>query len=1072
MVLKTKRLTNRSRDNVLARLRLQSQRLTGRQNVALVIRKIHTALVEDSNVDHRLVEVAFRLVNFCRVNPHNSLTREVLAVINNICNPENPSEIKRYIAGRYLTLCSKNADDSDYRLPVRQRDKNKAVEIFDRLKEKQRFNLQILDSAEDLLSKVAGREMRYPDYFVRDLLIVISAARSTKNLAENGNLDALGRSTWAALEYLALDQDAIPDTLEYVGLTDDMYVISSCARALLPKVEEVDGVAEQIFQTYPFLHSLRFHETGRHGYVLSDYLALTCLPIFDLLSESVTQVAHISMVEQPTKHAIFASLIAAFCILSKEVEKSDSDLMEDDISSAADIQTGETISLDDGTKWVFIGTERDETYNQEFAVFKEPRFEIKESKGDSPLTRKMPLKKFLSAAKADSKGRFRRRKDGSFDLNAVEVLFDHDRFDYHRYKSKRRIFLVCNKVKYEELLKHLSVSGVPWKQALPISTISTTNLKVESWSGGFEAESALLYLVPNLRTLISYYFSSDLINFQSLVIVDGSTELEAVESLIELQEMDIPVCVFAGSVSRKRVINNLCERGFSSFKWDQGLVKHFLPALVSLKNDPGVGSWEALIKKDMQASVESVRVDSEAAQNIYQSFRELDQYGNQSFNELDRHVLECLTQIKNLTLGLLKLNLNCNGDREMLSTDLNEISEHKKSIATDHLLEPKQRDMFLKHLRTLETGVEKALEEKALIYRQVADSGLYRALVAHPSDAGNYCDFGSLSRMENRESCLIGYWPGPKRLYGLLNRGLVAQIHFVLFQHEESWFQGFLRNYYGTPTPSSVYPNLQFVSELAEDIHDQDLDGQQNEIAHLQSLKRSLLSRTFDDDHFADATSVFYLEPDAIVFATARSQFSVLTGGADNLKLVSKQGIDVKEGDQLVYLPHTERDAIRDTADVLFLEEGARETATQWQKDLFNYYENSDKSLDDIHEILKKNGVSRHIETIKHWLFDDTRISPIHPDEDIPLIYKAIDKRITEKSLRSMLTTIETVKKAHSQAADYLARQLRAQLSRTADAVADTESYRIFEVIAIDECSERVPYRVLSQPQQMDQLNG
>lgn len=1072
MPIKVKRLTNKSRAEAQLTIKISSNRLEAKMKIPDLLRRISQSFENGTTSERRLMEIALRLAVFCRVNPSHSLRKEIVAAILLICNSSKAAEIRRYIAGRYLALVAKSSETSDYRMPIREHDKIKAVEIYRELEELTTFELDALDSAEDVLARLARNEIRYPDYFVRDLRVVVFVAQATKRFATTGMLDEAGRKAWAALQYFNLDEDAIPDHLGYVGLTDDMYVLGACAKELLPNIGSIDETVQKVFYNFPFLHSLRFHEPTLYGYSVSDYFVLTCLPIFDLITDSVDQIHHISIVEQPTKHAIFASLVAAFCLLARELERSDVLLTEDQVDSVDDLEEGDIISFDDGRKWIFIGIEREETFGMDMVNLKEPNYEAKEKRGETPLVRKMPLREFKSAAKPNAKGKFRKRRDGSFDLNTAEILFELSRFDYHQYKSKRRIFLVCNKSKYEDLMKDLVVSEAPWKQALPISTINSKTLNAESWSGGFDPESSLLYLVPNLRTLISYYFSSDLINYESLVVVDGSTELESMESLIELQEMGIPVFVFAGSVSRGRTINNLCDCGFSSFKWDSSVVGHLLPQVISLNKDPGISSWEAMIRKDMQSTIESVVVDCEHADQIYSSFRVIDKYGSQNHTELDRHVLDCLSRIKNLTLKLLKLNLNCQSDQLLLSAGLVELSNEHQTVLKDHLLEKKQQDMFSTHLSILENNLEKALDKKADSFSEIADSGIYNSLIAIGSESNEYEDLGTFSKLRKQGSCLIGYWPGQKKLYGLLNRGLGQQIHFVLFRHEETWFQGFLRNYYSTPTLSTVYPNLQFISELASEIESENLESELDETLHLHSLKRSVLSRTYDDEHFAEATAVFFMEPDALVFATDRSQFSVLSGTGDRMKLIPKRGFDIREGDHLIYLPHTGRDAIRDTADTEFLEDGVRDLAIKWRTDLLEFYNRDCKDLENLQLTLRAHNIDRALETIKHWLFDESRIAPINPKGELPQIYKAMGEDISDDLLQLMLQAIESVKRAHVQAADFLSKRLRDQLSRSVSAITEDDDYRIFEVIGIDRCNERVPYRVLSQPQVLDSVDA
>ena len=607
------------------------------------------------------------------------------------------------------------------------------------------------------------------------------------------------------------------------------------------------------------------------------------------------------------------------------------------------------------------------------------------------------------------------------------------------------------------------------KKSIPVATISAS-LEVESLSGGLEIDSAVLYLVPNLRTLLSYYFSDELIDFESLVLVDGSTELVNMESLLELNEMGVPIHVFTGSISRSRFVNNLAQRGFTTFKWSHKLVEHFLLDIGRSTKNIGIESWERQIKRDLSPPVEATAVDSDAAAKIYESFREIDRYTKEAEMENDRHVDDCFRSIKGLTLSLLKLNLNCESDASFKEETLASLPTKIEEIRDDRSLDEKQQGLLIKHLEVVIKNIEMALKDKAVAFHGISFEGFYNNLISsYPS--GHYRSFDQISKERIGGACLSGIWPGQKILARLLNRGLDLHIRFVLFAHEYVWFQAFLRNYYSTPTSNSVYRPLEVISELADDFEfrDDDLMDSNN---HLSSFRSRVVSRTYDDEHFAHATSIFYLDPDAIIFATERSEFSVLTGSELDLKLSLKYGSEVREGDRLVYLPNTERDAIREIADRMFLGEGVRAKATRWRTDLIAYYKSQDSSFEDIRDNLEAEGVKRGVETIRQWIADDSRIVPSKPREAIPAIYNAISHAVSDQELLEIFEAAEQVLSAHFKAADYLSEKVRSQLERGANSLQDAEDVRIYEVTIIESCNDEVPYRILSRPQAVEAFDG
>lgn len=1004
----------------------------------------------------KLLAKCFELANFCAVHPNHNDAGRIAASVTIACDATVSLDERIFIVNKLFRTTLDWNKAPMRRLPLAGLAKEQAEAIYQGFIQIQQTPADARRIGNELLSKAQNGETSLPDYFLRDLKIALEASAMAK--AEEVTTQDSNQG-WAALQYLAKDKDAIPDTYGYLGLVDDMHVMRLASKKILPQLDLLENITDEVFERLPFLHELRFSRRGHYGHHVSEYLTLSCLPLFDKILGDEKSVANISLVEEPTLHSISASLIISFAVLHNFVAENPHRLRYEELTAPDTLEIGQEVTRrDDGTKWIFQGLTTLEEGGEEFI-----RLEAvgKNAGGSSLIRRSTPL--------VAKQGRPRERIGGAYRLNAAELLFDLERFDYNQYQGQQRIFLVCSRNRYEEELEKVLINEIPWKKAIPIGVIPSSRGteftdQIEVLSGG-SPSSVVLYLVPNIRTLIDYHFSSEsnLINDDSVVIVDGSSEMSSFDRLDELRALGASVNVFASSVTHAQHFSQLLDQGFTSFRWDGRLLSAYQPIGPKGK---GFQDWEHSLGKSLHQNVISHLVPSTDADLIYQSVQKIERYLKSNAEEINQHAQKMLDDSKDITLGLLRLNKNCAADREGLEAKLLALTRLRETAESSRLISEEQLAILLNQLDIVMKHLEPALTSKANHFTKILHSHSQAKMF---SANGSTNTAGSLLPLENaqinhRDKCVLAYWPGQRRVARLVNAKPQTSFHLVLFQHELSWLRAFRRNYYASPTPETVYQRLQLASEIISDAGATEIGDE--ETKHLAALKQAALGQSHEaDERLARATRLIYAEGDCVIFASARSQFSVVVTTSEKSKLIERPGAQIQAGDHLAYLPDAERGAIRETADRLFLEKGTRELATSWRTALQRYFESSGLTLEALSRQLSSAGVLRGISTIEQWIEDEDRIYPTDAANVIPRIFSVANETKTKAEITAILEAISSVISAHSKASDYLESVLVDDMNNHGRS---EHKLKVLEVIAVEDCDHQVPYRTLSQPQSIN----
>ncbi len=491
-------ITNTQRSELFKKMRAPQRTKESLLVVEDLLRHVEEERLRKTTPNEILCK-CFQLVSFASVFPSHEYTNEVVNTIALIVSDLVTIEEKCFVVNKLFKKCASAQGRENWRFVLTESDKERAEDLYKKFKTEPKRSSEILHVGYRLLERVRAGDSILPEYFVRDLRLVITICEEDLKrvtFAESAN------AGWAALDYLALEDDAVSDSLGYIGIVDDMFIMHLAARELLTTLESMQKVVDSTYSRFPYLHELRFHQTGNYGHQVSDYFLLVCLPLFDSLQRSQSAIKNISIVAQPTLHSISAGLVLAFAVLAEYVSREPGRKRYEDLSSLESLTVGQEVTLrEQGTKWIFTGITKVEGSEQEHL-----RLEgIGRNKG---VVYAAPLSTPMLAKGAR---RARERVGGSYQLNATEMMFDLDKFDHSQYRANKRIFLICNRNRYEKALEGIHCNGVTWKKSLPTAAIpagkgTDFDEKVEIFSGE-TIDSVVLFVVPNVRTLIDYHYS-------------------------------------------------------------------------------------------------------------------------------------------------------------------------------------------------------------------------------------------------------------------------------------------------------------------------------------------------------------------------------------------------------------------------------------------------------------------------------------------------------------------------------------------------------------------------------------
>ncbi|MDA8657273.1 hypothetical protein N9L59_07325, partial [Luminiphilus sp.] len=922
----------------------------------------------------------------------------------------------------------------------------------------------LYDHAEETLQRLSDGSLFGPKNLSRNLLFLTKQTKGTENQTLESR--AMRLKAIKALQYLYDNDDLIPDEHGYLGLLDDKEIINHAIYQMAPSLESIDRLEASLKSQFKNLCQLQISQGGTRywsfknrgepsAYTPSGYLLATASPLLNKVLNPDEQQSHIILTDESVVHCLLSSLVTT--VASFEVDCVHH--LKSSIRVTGLPELGASISLEDGAKYRFDGVQ---TFNdQEMAVL-ETLGKRNQSK------RYMPLTQFKNWATTNANGRFRRDSSGNYDLNFAEICHNFDRFDYSELTTSQNIFLVCKNQLLEDLLDEVTINGHHWKNIAPTARV-TRNLTLDSHAGAHEISGNKLFLVDSLGLLTSFLFEEKGLknHNRAIVIVEGSEAVNQSDELLTLHELGLSTFIFCNETASTADLNQLIKSEFSVFKWDKAILD-LLPATgYPLQPSPLITSWEHRLSNSRNLEFKRIPVQSVSAEIIFESLSELDEFERLQGHELSEYEVDTIRSLKQKTIQITRADAPKEERSHFISKHIASVNQHKESTVTDRRLQPLVRQVLDAFYTTLLSHASLACEEKWSVYDK------HEASLPKSTTLSSLIDRTRRKYdLRSPEAQIIScFWPGKSRMSRVLSRASKLAIDFVLFEPEIEWLESYERSHSFYPPSDSVPLFLRdFSAVRAPHTHLESLEDIE-QFESVKKLRTQLLVRNQDisTNDLALAKRTILLEPEAILFCSSRSHFTVLRTIDKGFQVLEVVGADIVVGDRLIFSEGSDRSVISEIADKEFLSPGERGFATQWRKELIRHKEIRSLGFSELQREMADAGIKRHIATIRHWCdLESPMIAPINHEAIIPLMWTLFAAAEVETDLEHMFICIDKVRGAHIKAAHYLEDRLIKGLSEELDGLESFTMYQgiqQFEVLLITEEETKIPYRLLSKPQ-------
>jgi hypothetical protein len=282
----------------------------------------------------------------------------------------------------------------------------------------------------------------------------------------------------------------------------------------------------------------------------------------------------------------------------------------------------------------------------------------------------------------------------------------------------------------------------------------------------------------------------------------------------------------------------------------------------------------------------------------------------------------------------------------------------------------------------------------------------------------------------------------------------------VLFSFEYSWFKSFLEfNEISKTVSDCLDPDYKHLFGMQERSATEDVGSEFDTIESQLRLERAKNKiQEQDSGPLAHPDRIYLCSDDVEVFATARSSFVVARNIDDNFEVAEIDGIGVRTGDYLIFVPHAESSAIRVLAD-RELEEGIRDRAKIWQREVRVALDKKGINLAEFRDRLQSKGLSRTATTISNWVKNDEMIAPRNYGAVLPLVFETLGLNL---DIDRIVNAIQEVYSAHMSAARGINAVLKENLAGNELSKSNLEMFLVHEIHLIGDYS--LPYSQLSKP--------
>jgi uncharacterized membrane protein YkvA (DUF1232 family) len=934
-------------------------------------------------------------------------------------------------------------DTAVYSLPkLTKQEQKRAEDLFVKFLDfRQVDDFQLISSAEKISKEFINLSASGLFHrFCKNINFLISVLTDPKRNEEHKSYAR------AALHYLVLEEDALDDSLGIVGYLDDNFIIQLAVDFIEPNREPWLELLNEIVGAWPFLNHLIIDD-GEGGRPIAEYMlinsALSCTDIQS--KEASSSIFLITPVTGPTPF-----LLGYLSALGEILSHDKADQIEHIFT------VGQKVIVDNNAIAEFAGY-REEKGRKMFGLTQYPM------KGGqcNPCTFYWPITDLSRIASADEsriiRGQLRHDLTSSdIPLPALDYFF-RDGNDSLLSTVENRIITVMPVAMANEMAKRFTLFGHSLKDTIPMGHL-TVDGTIKSWSNRFGKQEPILVFISDLDDACACAEENPS-KWNKLIIEAQGRNAEKTASLYRLRQFNIhSIIISTETISEKVDLvdeENFClwewqRDDFTALSWDARKKDHAGPIL----------KYEERLRSLPSSSINARKISFPLADKTFEAANLVRSLvykrGEDRLAELDEIVLLVFSIVSHLLRSASPFNKNTPSASSIeanLSKLFNILKKSRYLSESECEVINYSGKLLQDFFETLKQENPKAILAKEILtdHKEYViicpDARLRPDLEWAYKDTGTQVITGFSEALADYKGAIIPGWFRKDRLGKLLVPPVTQDLCLLLYEIEQSWFEGFLnerqrnrqkrstRNYRSKLFPKIegwVKPDLKSITRGRKD---EKMRFKEYEAIHrdiLGNYRQQAYRRAKSGGGEEEVSAYLVLfEGGAYSFLTEFYQANVVThlleasinemADKADIKLESVKNLNV--GDALLFRRGTESDVIRAAADKV-LPEGTRSTALLWRKALINYAVSKELTSEELWQYLNDAGCPLKPETIRGWLFNDYMIAPKAHKRDVQIISEVTGDEAISNNLDKILSAISEVRSAHLKVSNLIAKNI------------------------------------------------
>lgn len=371
-------------------------------------------------------------------------------------------------------------------------------------------------------------------------------------------------------------------------------------------------------------------------------------------------------------------------------------------------------------------------------------------------------------------------------------------------------------------------------------------------------------------------------------------------------------------------------------------------------------------------------------------------------------------------------------------------------------------------LRGLITRLENEGLNRILVATRTAEavSRVASVLSRRCSAAVVVWPLAQVDQFEEADAVILTAWPNSRRLSDVVGRYLAPSVYLIGYRFESAWFAGFKRQHSAAMRRGGIEPAMKSAltglpSELfapierrvPADANTASPDTEVSGVVRIEDLllrqrKGAAVSESGRDDlrparyvGFFGTGYAYLSEWQNVPVVTALVQSRSEGRGRINLRTVNTLAI----GDYVVFRGGAESNIIRSAAEQMTGKEQytrLREVADAWRRSLWRLGLDHELRLADpptIRSALQRWGLDVGLQTVRHWLYDETHIGPEKEEALVTIAKASSDQGLLDQKTK-VWDAIRAVRALHMQAGHRLTDQLLQSIQQTPPQVGSRET--------------------------------